>query len=163
MTDFLWDTGTNGYTTSPFDILSSESGLSSLANGGSITSSVINSSGKFSGTDTGSAPLCDLTVTINGTVTPNAGGYIAIWFLRSRDGGSNFEAARATASTTVMALPRQPDAIVPLSNAAYSAGDLAWTVDVPLPPGTCKTILQNLSGQTLNINHVTMAPKALKY
>jgi hypothetical protein len=162
-TDFLWDAGTNGFVVTPFDILSSETGLNAITYGSAITSTVGGSSGVFARSDIGGAPLGDVEVTINGSATPNAGGYLALWFLRSKDGGSTFETLRATPSSTVNALQRPPDLIVPLSNSAYSAGDLCWAVDAVLPPGSFKAVIQNLSGVTLNINHVKLAPKALQH
>jgi hypothetical protein len=161
--DFLWDNQSNGYSVAPFDLMTTETNLSAITNGTAITSTVFHSTGAASQADTGSAVLADLEVNLNGSATPTAGGCLYIWFLRSKDGGSNYEAVKATASTTVPALPRPPDVIIPMAAAAHAAGDKVWATDVVLPPGTFKTIIQNMSGVTLNINHVTLAPKAVKY
>lgn len=163
-TNFLEATGTNGYIASVLNLLTTE--LNSLASGGAATSSVGGSSGVFSQSNTGSAIWADMWFKFGGSNTPAAGGYLLVWYLRSTDGGTTFETVVATPSTTVFALPRAADAVVPLSNAAYASGNLAWAQGSPRLwwPST-KIVLQNLSGGALPAsgNILTVGPAAIQY
>jgi hypothetical protein len=113
--DQLWDAGTNGFITSPFNLLTTE--LNTLANGASVTSSVGGSSGKFAQSNYGSALQGYATFKFGGSYTPNVGDHLDVWFVRSVD-NSVFE---TTFSNTDMA--RAPDAQFTFNNAAYSSGN----------------------------------------
>jgi hypothetical protein len=160
--DFQYDPGTsNGYTKAPFDLLSTETGLSALANGAAVTSSVggAASNGIFSQSDTGGAVLTEISMAAGGSFTPNAGAYLLGWFLRSKDGGTTFETMAATPSSTVQALPRPADFSIPLDNAALASGNQKWAMGTPrLPSGSFKVVLQNMAGVTVNISHITCEP-----
>lgn len=168
-TNFLEAAGTNGFIATPFNLLSTEAGFNSLANGGAVTSTVGGSSGVFSQTNNANGIWGSLYFTAGGAFTPTAtnGGLFAIWFLLSPDGGSTFETPKATASTTVSALSRSPDAIITLDIAAYATGNIAWCQGryVKLPWESYKVVLQNLSGVTLPAsgNLIKVGPVAIQY
>lgn len=144
MTDFLYNPGTNGFTSTPYNLLSSE--LNSLANNTIVTSSVGGTSGVFSQTNTGNAMLGAIYFVAGGAFTPTQGGYLLGWFSRSPDGGTNFEKSLAA-----VGLARSPDFIIPLQVTAYATSDIAWCQDpeVRLPFESNKIILLNASGVTL--------------
>lgn len=152
------DAGTNGWVTTPVNLLTSE--LNSLASGGAATSSVGGSSGVFSQSSFSNAPLGEIWFTSGGTFTPAAGGYLAGWFLKSTDGGTTFETIVATASTTVAALSRQPDFTIPLDNAAFASSNIRFGSIVNLPAPSAKVVLQNLTGGSLPAsgNKITAGP-----
>lgn len=79
-----------------------------------------------------------------GAFTPTAGGYLALWFLASEDGGLTFE---KTVSNT--ALPRAPDAIIPFFASAYAAGARAWAKNITWPAEPFKVLFQDVSGATM--------------
>jgi hypothetical protein len=166
-TNFLEAAGTSGFITAVLNLLSTEAGFGSLVNGGAVTSSVGGTAGVFSQSNIGNGIWGSLWFTSGGAMTPVAGGFLAGWFLRSVDGGTTFEAAVATPSATVSALPRSPDFIIPLSNAAYAANNVTWcsSVFVKLPWESFKVVLQNLSGVTLPAsgNKITVGPVAVQY
>jgi hypothetical protein len=155
MTDFLYDPGTNGLIVSPLNLLTTE--LNSLANGNTVLSSVGGSSGKFTQANTGSALLGGVYFTAGGAFTPATGGCLFGWFVRSPDGGSNYE--RIVTNT---ANPRPPDFTIPLFTAAYASGDIGWCLDpkVRLPPEDFKVLIQNAPGVTLPAsgNTIKLAP-----
>lgn len=148
-TNFLLAAGTNGLIASPFNLLSSE--LNALANGAAAVSSVGGSSGVFTQASLASALAAGLYFTFGGSQTPSAGGVIPIWFLLSPDGGTSFETAVSTPSTTVMALSRSPDAIFNFDNAAFASGNIRWVngLHIPSPWESFKVLAQNLTGGTL--------------
>lgn len=148
-TNFLLAPGTNGFITTPFNLLSTE--LNALASGAAATSSVGGTSGVFNETTLAQALALSVYFTSGGTFTPSVGGIIALWFLLSPDGGSTFETAVATPSTTVMALSRSPDAIISLDNAAFASGNIRWAngLHVPSPWESFKVLAQNLTGGAL--------------
>lgn len=160
-TDFLYDTGTNGFTTAPFNLETTE--LNSLPNGNNIISSVAHSTGQFTQTDTGGAQFCEIAFVSGGAFTPSAvNPNISGWFVRKAD-NSNFEKL-----VTNTPLPRSPDFIIPLFASAYSAGpppDLALAQGgrVPLPAETFKVLIQNNAGVALPStgNLVTCGPFAV--
>jgi hypothetical protein len=158
LADFLQDPGTGGFIVTPFDLLTTE--LSSLANGNTAVSSVGGASGVFAQSDTGSAVLGAAWFESGGTFTPSAGGFLAVWFLRSSDGGTTFE---KTVSNTAM--PRSPDMIIPLFNSAYASGAISWAQDpeLRLPFESFKVLIQNQTGVTLpsSGNKITLGPVAI--
>lgn len=165
-TDFLLAAGTNGFIATPFNLLSTEAGFDSLANGSSVVSSVGGTSGVFSQTNTAQAPQGGIWFQSGGSFTPTTGGYLAGWFLRSPDGGTTFEAT-TTSSATQPPVQRSPDFIIPLFPAAYASGTVSWAqgAEVPLPWESFKVALWNMSGVALPVsgNVVKLGPVALQY
>ena len=164
--NFLENPGTNGFTATPYSLLSTE--LNSLANGAAAVSSVggASTSGVFTQTDTHSAIWGSLYFTAGGAFTPTAGGFLAGWFLLSPD-GTNFETEVATPSATVPALSRAPDFTVPLDVAAFASGNIRWCQGrfIMLPWESNKVLLQNMSGAALpsSGNLVSAGPVAIEY
>src|SRR5215475_9415404 len=109
MAIFTYTTGaSNGFYIASFAV-SSAGDLNALANGSATTlaGGTIYTQAAFS-----SAIWGYVTVKFAATAfTPTAGGYLAGWFAKSHD-GSIFESLNGTPSTTVQALPRNPDFII---------------------------------------------------
>lgn len=149
-TNFLYATGTNGFLTAPISLMTTE--LNALASGGAATSSVNGTSGKFSQSSLGSGIWGSAYFTAGGASTPAVGGHIACWFLLSTDGGTTFEAAISTPSTTVAALARAPDFVIPFDNVALSAGNIKWCQGrrILLPAEGWKLLVQNNTGNALS-------------
>jgi hypothetical protein len=140
--------------------------LNSLANGSAATSSVGGTSGVFTQTNFANAIWSEIYFTAGGAFTPTAGGFIAGWYLKSPDGGSTYESAISTPSTTVMALPRSPDFIIPFDAVALAANNQKWGQSYfknPWP--TCKVLIQNLTGAALysSGNLIKAGPVATQY
>lgn len=163
--NFLEAAGTNGFIATPFALLTTE--LNALANGAAATSSVNGTSGVFSQTNDANAIWGSLFFTAGGAFTPAAGGYLAGWFLPSPDGGTTFESAVATASSTVPALARSPDFVVPLDAAALASGNIKWVQGrrAQLPFESYKVLVQNMSGAALPAtgNTIKNGPVATQY
>lgn len=168
-TNFLESAGTNGFIATPFSLMTTE--LNTLTYGSAVTSSVNGTSGVFSQSSGGSSIWCSIWLKLGGNfaATPAVGGVIEGWFLRSSDGGTTFESAVATASSTVAALPRAPDFILPASAATYASGNLIWAAGdyVKLPWTSYKVIIQNLLGTSASTassgNILTCGPTAIQY
>lgn len=145
-TNFLYASGTNGYLTAPISFMTTE--LNTLTSGSAATSSVNGTSGVFSQSSLGSGIWGSLYFTAGGAFTPVAGGNISGWFLLSTNGGTTFESAISTPSTTVAALPRAPDFIIPFDNAALASGNIKWCQGrrIILPAESYKIIVQNNTG-----------------
>lgn len=140
---FEWSPGTNGFTSTPFNLMSSE--LNSLATGNTATSSVGGTSGVFSQTDIDNALLAEIWFSAGGAFTPTTGAYIAGWFLRSSDGGTTFE---KTVSNTAVA--RQPDFVIPFINSAHASGNLVFASGPVIMPATShKLFVRSVAGVTL--------------
>lgn len=156
-TNFLLATG---FLVTPFDLQSSE--LNALGSGNTVASSAGGASGVYSQTDTGHAPQGSLWFASGGTFTPAAGAHLDGWFLRSSDGGTTFE--KVVANTN---LPRAPDFVIPLFNAAYASGEISFAagVIVQLPWESFKLLIQNNTGGALPAtgNHIKLGPLALQY
>lgn len=148
-TNFLYASGTNGFLTTPISFMTTE--LNTLASGAAATSSVNGTSGVFSQASLGSGIWGSLYFTAGGAFTPTAGGNLSGWFLLSTNGGTTFENAISTPSTTVAALPRAPDFIIPLDNVAFASGNIKWTQGrrIILPAESYKIVIQNNSGVAL--------------
>lgn len=146
-TNFLLASGTNGFIQTPINLLSTE--INTLGSGSAAISSVGGSSGVFNQSSTSNAPFGSIYFVAGGSFTPSAGQYLAGWFLLSTDGGTTFETAVSTPSTTVQALSRSPDFIIPLDNAAFASGNIRWCQGrfIQLPWESYKVLLQN-SGTT---------------
>lgn len=144
-TPFLLTPGTNGFTTAPFSLITTE--LNTLANGAAATSGTVVSQSTFS-----NAMLLSGYLYSGGTFTPTAGGCLACWWVRSTDGGLTFEAQPATPSTTVPALGRPPDFIIPVyeGGAALGSGYIKWaSAEFNYPWVSAKLVVQNNSGVSL--------------
>lgn len=155
-TNFLHATGTNGLLTSAFKLLDAntglDTGLNGLTNGSAVTSAHTggSSNGIFSQTDFAHAQYGYIWFVSGATFTPTAGGTLTGWFLQSTDGGTTFEGAPASASSSVPALGRSPDFIIPVYEGGSAIGTgIKFSGLVPLPYLSCKVILQNNSGVTL--------------
>lgn len=126
---------------------------SALANGAAVTSSYWNNTGVFRlGTDFDQALVGSIFFQAGGSFTPNAGGFLAGWWLPSFDGGTTFETAVATPSSTVMALSRDPDFTISFDNAAYAQGNVRYSLAriYALPPESeFKVLAQNNSGVSM--------------
>jgi hypothetical protein len=151
-TNFLNAAGTNGFIAAPFSIVASTQ-LSSLGSGSAVLVSTV-----FSQTDYSNAPWGSMYFEAAGAFTPTAGGYLAIWFVLSYDGGTGFETHNiATASTTVMAMGRSPDVIIPTyeGGAAWASGNRRWNQGryFKTPWESHKVLIQNLSGVALSANN----------
>ena len=169
-TDFLLEPGTNGFIGSspPITLLSTE--LNALTSGGAVTSTVGGTAGVFTQTNTGSAPQGGIwykNTLATPLYTPAAGAYLAGWFLLSGDGGTTFETPVTSPSTTVPALARAPDFIIPMANQALVLNAAFWCQGrfVGLPWESFKVLLQNMSGATMSatLNAIVLGPTALHY
>ena len=113
MANFIHAAGVNGFIKTPFQLLTAaDTGFSALANGSKVTSAHGGAltTGIFTQSDFGNAQYARIWMTIvTAGMTPTAGGNLSGWWLVSTDGGTTFETAEATASSTVPALGRPPD------------------------------------------------------
>jgi|ERR1700729_957228 len=148
-TNFLeYSGGSNGWLTSPVAFLTTEL---SVASGIAATSSV---AGPWTQSSIGSGQICLAYFTWTTTFTPSlAGGNIAFWWLNSPD-GTNFETTIATASTTVPALGRSPDFIIPCYENGTAFGTptnaIKWCAAPFIYPWMkTKLLFQNNTGTTL--------------
>lgn len=123
---------------------------SALANGSAVTSSYWNGNGVFrQSVELLQGLFGDVFFQSGGAFTPSVGGVLSGWWLPSFDGGNSFESTVSTPSSTVSALGRAPDFIIPLDNAAYAAGNNRWSagrIVRPPPNSHNKVLIQNNSG-----------------
>ena len=163
-TNFLeYAGGSNGFLVAPTNIISSE--LNSLGNGSTATSSV---AGPFSQTTWSSGIILTGYFTAGAIMTATVGGVLAGWWLRSTDGGTTFESLVATASTTVAALPRPPDFVIPVyeGGVALVTSSIKWAQsEFVYPWVSAKALIQNLSGVTLPAtgNTIKVGSVAIQY
>lgn len=152
-TQTLLVAGTNGWLTTPTDVMTTS--LNALSGGSAATSS-----STFSQTTFSSAPLLEVWFTSGGTFTPAASQILLGWFLKSTDGGTTFETIVATPSTTVQALSRQPDFVIPLDNAAFASGNIRFGTICNAPAPSTKIVLQNFGSTALpsSGNKLTIGP-----
>jgi hypothetical protein len=150
-TNFLeYSGGTNGWLTSPVAFMSTE--MNTLGNGSAATASV---AGPWTQSSLGSGQICMAFFEWTTTFTPTAGGNLSCWWAQSPDGGTNYETVLATPSTTVPALGRPPDFIIPLYEGGAALGATAGTlVKFAMAPFLypwvkTKLIVQNNSGVSL--------------
>lgn len=161
-TNFLQATG--GSTTGFFNgatttLISSE--LVALASSGTATSTTIfTSSASFGQGIWGEAWLYGTSA-----ITPASGGYLACWWLRSKDGGTTFE--KTVASNP---LPRPPDFIIPTASAAYASSDVSFASGiVKMPWPAAKLFVQNNTGVTYFASNsasyplIAIGPVAVQY
>lgn len=163
-TDFLLDPGTSGFIITPFNLQTTE--LNSLASGSAATSSAGGggANGKYSQTDFANAIETEVWFISGGSITPTAGACISGWWLKSTDGGTTFESLLSTPSTTVPALPRGPDFIIPLAAAAGTPTSFGST-PFRAPYTSCKVEVQNFTGVALasSGNKILAGPVAWHY
>lgn len=152
------DPGTNGWVHAIVDLLTTE--LNALASGAAVTSSVGGTSGVYNQSNFSSAPLDEIWFTSGGAFTPTGSPILYGWFLKSIDGGTTFESLISTPSTTVPALPRNPDFTIPLDAAAFASGNLKFGTISNLPAPSFKVVVQNMSGVALPAtgNKITVGP-----
>jgi hypothetical protein len=147
-TNFLDAAGVNGLIQAAFNLMTTE--LNTLGSGSAATSSV---AGPFSQTSWSNAIWGGIYFTSGGAFTPTAGGYLAGWFLLSFDGGSTFESLISTPSTTVLAIGRAPDFVIPTyeGGAAWAGTNIRWQQGrfCKVPWESHKVVIQNLSGVAL--------------
>lgn len=154
-----WQGVTNGVLAAPFATVAGSgatNGLDGLTSGAAATSS----SGYSQAETLGAKEAFLYYLSGDTTWTPSgAGANIAVWFLLSMDGGSTYEVADNTPSTTVPALSRPPDAVIPLDLVALGTGGKKKfaTGRVKLPPGHFKVVAQNNGGATMGDTTTTHA------
>lgn len=136
VSDFLWE-GSGAYGVSVANLLTTE--LNSLA---SSTGNVLSTlGGAFQNTT--SRIYADVEFLAGGTMTPTTGAFIELWFLRSLDGGSNYEDGSAT-----VAPGRAPDIVIPV-RVGTTITPRAGGSGVILPPAFYKPLARNQTNVTL--------------
>lgn len=108
------------------------------------------------------ATLADLYFFSGGTMTPAVGGVASVWTPMTFDGGTHFESALATPSTTVAPFPESPRGQISLDNAAFAAGSIKVAENVNLLSCNFSSLLWNTSGVVMPANSgLILAPKML--
>lgn len=150
-TNFLDAAGTNGLIQAAFNLETTE--LNTLASGAAATSSVGGTSGVFTQTNYSNAIWCGIQFKSGGSFTPVVSQVLLGWFLLSQDGGSTFENIIATPSTTVPALGRAPDFVIPLyeNGSAWASGGIRSIQGryVKAPWESHKILLQNFGASAV--------------
>lgn len=150
--NFLHTAGTNGFLSSARTVTWTTS-LNGLASGSRAISDTTADTGVFSQSSFSNAPMgVAWFKCITTGWTPTAGGVFACWFLNSTDGGTTFETeSRTTPSTTVPAVARPPDFLIPVytGGTAISANDIMFSQAFSLPWTSAKLVVQNLTGAAL--------------
>lgn len=150
-TNFLEAAGTGGFIGTKRTV-TWVTALASLANGSASTSDTTADTGIFSQSSFSNAMKLQAFFT-NGTAsfTPSIGGNLSFWWLMSTDGGTTFETLVATPSSTVPALARAPDFIIPFDNAAFASGNIRFAMGpFRFPYVGAKLVVQNNTGVTLS-------------
>ena len=168
-TNFLNAAGTNGFIQASFNLLTTE--LNALGSGSAATSSVGGSSGVFTQSNYSNAIWTGIQFNSGGSFTPVAGQVLLGWFLLSMDGGSTFEALISTPSTTVPALGRPADFVIPLyeGGAAWASGNKRNLTGryVKAPWESHKIVLQNFGASAAALpasgNTLTAVGMAVQY
>ena len=147
-TNFLEAAGTAGFIASTSVTIT----LASLGSGAATVSTSSITPGP-AGTLAGAQKCHSWFINGGGSFVPTAGGALAGWFLLSTDGGTTFESRIASATTTVMALPRSPDFIIPV----YEGGTTNTSGSIKFANGpfrypylASEVLIQNLSGSSLS-------------
>jgi hypothetical protein len=137
---FIWAVGSNGYTSGPFNVLTTE--LTSLSVGSSAVSSVANVGGVFSQSDTANAVLGELWFVSGGAFVSAAGAYLSGYYLKSGE-GSAFERAVPPS--------RSPDFTINLpTSLSIVSGDIFYAGGpVKLWAPKVKVLLTNNVGATI--------------
>lgn len=151
--NFLHTIGTSGIFSTKRTVTWATS-LNALASGSRAISDTTADTGIFTQSSFSNASIgMAYFTTVTTGWTPTAGGVFACWWDLSYDGGTNFEVeSRTTPSTTVPAMARPPDFIIPVytGGTAISAGDVFFA-NVPflLPWIPAKVVVQNMTGAAL--------------
>lgn len=150
--NFLHTAGTNGFL-STLRTVTWATSLNALASGSRAISDATANTGLFSQASFSNAPMgLAWFQCITTGWTPTPGGVFVCWFLNSTDGGTTFEVeSRTTPSTTVPAVARPPDFLIPVytGGTAIAANDVLFSQPFPLPWPSAKMIVQNLTGAAL--------------
>lgn len=151
--NFLETTGTGGLITTA-RLITWVTALAGLASGAATTSDTTADTGLFSQSSFGNAQklMAWFKTGNTNTMATTAGGVFACWWLLSTDGGTTFETLVSTPSTTVMALPRPPDFLIPVFDTTALPINTYKFAQGPFiyPYLGCKVVLQNLSGVAIN-------------
>src|ERR1035437_1845331 len=151
--NFLETAGTGGFTGTK-RLVTWVTALAGLGSGAATTSDTTADTGLFSQSSFGNVPQLMAWFQTGGTSTmaTTAGGCMACWWLLSTDGGTTFETLVSTPSTTVMALPRPPDFVIPVFDTTALPTSTIKFAQGPFryPYLGCKLVLQNLSGVAIN-------------
>lgn len=157
---------TTGTYTFPLNPVLIGGEATALTNGSAVTSSYWNGNGVFrQANELLYSPFASVWFMAGGAFTPTGVG-LSGWFLRSFDGGTTYETVVATPSSSVAAVSRAPDFVIPLANSAYAAGNVTFASGiVPLYPDSLqKVVIQNNSGVTMPSTWMVMlGPSALAY
>lgn len=152
MSNFIHQTGTNGFLTGTSSGLSltSTSEMASLGSSSNLVCSKV-----LSQVTTLSAQYGYVVLQIGSSFTPASGGNLSGWFLNSNDGGTTYEASPGTA----IPMPRAPDFIIPISTAGATNAAIYYANGpiVPLPYGTFKVVVQNNFGVTMGTSTYLLA------
>jgi hypothetical protein len=157
---FLKSAGTNGLIGTKRAVTWTTA-LNNLASGSRAISDAAADTGLFTQASFSNAQYGMAYFTnVGSTWATTAGGVLACWWLQSYDAGTNFEVeSRTTPSTSVPALMRPPDFIIPVYSGAtaLAAGDVAFAEGlIPLPYVHAKLVVQNLGGAALSANAHTL-------
>lgn len=156
--NFLHTAGTNGLSSTKRAVTWTTA-LNALASGARAISDTTADTGLFTQSSFSNCPwgmAYFTTVTTGWTAT--AGGLFACWWNYSYDAGTTFEVeSRTTPSTTVPAVSRPPDFLIPvfMGGTAIAAGDVFFAIGagpgntIPLPWIHAKLIVQNMTGNNL--------------
>ena len=157
--DFLHNAGTNGLYSTKRTVTWATS-LNNLASGSRAISDTTADTGKFTQSSFSNAMYGQAVFTnVNATWATTAGGVLACWWLLSADNGSSYEVeSRTTPSTTVPAVMRPPDFLIPVYSGAtaIAAGDIMFSQPFLLPWVTAKLVVQNMGGANLSANAHTL-------
>lgn len=156
-TNFLEATGTNGFlaTQSAFGTTQ----LSALASGTGVATGTQVFTAGTGGTLLGGQKAHAYLTVVTAGWTPAVGGEIVCWFDLSTDNGTTFESLVSSPSTTVMAMARPPDFVIPLyqGGAALAAGNIFFAAGpFRLPYLAYKVVAQNLCGVVLGTGNHTI-------
>lgn len=135
VSNLLWAVGTNGYLATATTLLSTE--LNSLASGslGSAGSAIDNSAGD-------KAIYWIIELLLGGSITTGTNPYAELWFLRTIDGGSNYEDGSSSVTPG-----RRPDVIIPFRPSVAAAQRVIVPAAV-FPSGQFKPLLKQTTGAT---------------
>lgn len=158
--NFLQTAGTGGLF-SATRLVTWATSLNGLASGARAISDTTADTGKFTQASFNNAMwgMAEFSH-VTATLSPAIGGALACWFLCSRDDGTTYEDESSTApSTTVPAVARPPDFVIPLYTGATAipAGAKKWSQRFLLPSVTSKLVVQNYSGAAFSANAHTLS------
>ena len=129
--EFLWE-GTGAYPITVTNLLATELNTLGYSAGGNTLSTL---GGAFQNTN--ARIFCDIEFLAGSGITTAAGAFLEVWFLRSLDGGTNYEDGSAS-----LAPGRGADVIIPV-RAGTNITPRAGMSMVALPPGFFKPIARN--------------------